>query len=302
MADRKGKGILYEEDDELIDIPEQNTSHLIEEYNSSFIGKVLNPKKQEISKLIAKMPQQWGLEDNISADDLGNGHFLFRFETEEDFQSMLNQGPFHFNFWMFMLVRWEPLVHDEYHWEITFWTQFIGLSLHFWIKQMMESIGEKLGNVHQVDDVDARLCITVDSRKPLKFARQIRFHTGEQATIQISYELLFKHCSHCGLMSHENISCPKRALEGLPQRLGVLARLQTGSRPSITSGMDTSVPPRHTNNLIERLNGSRLVEQPDKEDGSRQCSIERGQRSSRDRDPSRPIHEARTSGHQRRDF
>lgn len=45
MADRKGKGILYEDDDEPIDIPEQDTSHLIQEYGLSVIGKVLNPKK-----------------------------------------------------------------------------------------------------------------------------------------------------------------------------------------------------------------------------------------------------------------
>lgn len=104
MADRKGKGILYEDDDEPIDIPEQDTSHLIHEYGLSLSVKVLNRKKQDDAKLIAYMPHHWGLEGKTSDNDLGNGHFLFNFEMEEDLQALLVKGPLHFNFWMFVLV------------------------------------------------------------------------------------------------------------------------------------------------------------------------------------------------------
>lgn len=46
MADIKGKGILYEDDDdEPIQLTDQDDSHVIKEYNMSFIGKILNPNK-----------------------------------------------------------------------------------------------------------------------------------------------------------------------------------------------------------------------------------------------------------------
>lgn len=33
----------------------------------SLIGKIINPKKQNVKKLIQAMPHQWGLEDRITA-------------------------------------------------------------------------------------------------------------------------------------------------------------------------------------------------------------------------------------------
>ncbi|KAF3566153.1 hypothetical protein DY000_02016192 [Brassica cretica] len=76
----------------------QDDPTILDEFSFSLIGKILNPKKQNIEKLLQKMPSHWGLADRITANDLGNGKFLFSFTTEEDLQSVLCQGPFHFNF------------------------------------------------------------------------------------------------------------------------------------------------------------------------------------------------------------
>ena len=130
MADMKGKGILYEDDDAPIILMDQDDSLIVSEFSLSFIGKVLNLKKQNVEKLLQKMPSQWGMEDRITANDLGNGKFLLNFTSEEDLSSVLRQGPFHFNFCMFVLVRWEPIVHDDYPWIVPFKVQVIGLPLH----------------------------------------------------------------------------------------------------------------------------------------------------------------------------
>lgn len=68
------------------------------------IGKILNPKKQDVEKLIISMPTQWGVQDRVMANDLGNRKFLFNFSSEEDIQDVLSQGPFHYNFFMFVMV------------------------------------------------------------------------------------------------------------------------------------------------------------------------------------------------------
>ncbi|XP_056845685.1 uncharacterized protein LOC108811913 isoform X2 [Raphanus sativus] len=49
--------------------------------------------------------------------------------------------------------------------------------------------------------------IEVDSRRPLKFKRQVESPEGDEVTIEIKYEMLFKHCSTCGLMTHEKGHC-----------------------------------------------------------------------------------------------
>ncbi|KAG2306617.1 hypothetical protein Bca52824_026365 [Brassica carinata] len=61
-------------------------------------------KKKNVEKLIAFMPQRWGMQDKITANDLGNGHFLFSFDNEDDLESMLKLGPFYFNFCLCILV------------------------------------------------------------------------------------------------------------------------------------------------------------------------------------------------------
>lgn len=76
MCDIKGKGILLEDEDEPIKLTDQDNSKNISEFHLSLIGKILNPKKQIVEKLLQKMPAQWGLEDRIVANDLGNGKFL----------------------------------------------------------------------------------------------------------------------------------------------------------------------------------------------------------------------------------
>lgn len=52
MVDLKGKGILYENDDEPIQLLEDDGPQAIKEFNLSLIGKILNPKKQNVEKLI----------------------------------------------------------------------------------------------------------------------------------------------------------------------------------------------------------------------------------------------------------
>lgn len=69
----KGKGILIEEDDdEPILLPDQADEQLISEYRLSLIGKILNPKKQNVERLIFAMPEQWGMSEKITGCDLGN--------------------------------------------------------------------------------------------------------------------------------------------------------------------------------------------------------------------------------------
>lgn len=105
MADLKGKGIMVEDDDSPIKLTNQEDSNVMKEHRMSLIGKVLVPKKQTVVKLLQTMPGQWGLQDRITANDLGNGKFLFNFANEDDLQYVLSQGPFHYSFFMFVLVR-----------------------------------------------------------------------------------------------------------------------------------------------------------------------------------------------------
>ncbi|KAF3576536.1 hypothetical protein DY000_02031364 [Brassica cretica] len=166
----KGKGILYEDDDEPIKLTDHDISQNIDEFKLSLIGKILNPKKQSVEKLLQKIPVQWGMEDRITANDLGNEKFLLNFTTEDELASVLRQ-PF-------------------------------------------TSISDT------IELIKGRMLLDIDSRRPLKFARKAESPEGDEVTIEIKYEMLFKHCSTCGMLTHEKEYCPSL------NRQGVFARVQ----------------------------------------------------------------------------
>ncbi|XP_013613715.1 PREDICTED: uncharacterized protein LOC106319859 [Brassica oleracea var. oleracea] len=178
------------------------------------------------------MPSQWGMEDRITANDLGNGKFLLNFTSKEDFNSVLRQGPFLFNFCKFVLVQWEPIVHDDYPWIVPFMVQVIGIPLHLWTDKNLRKIGTRLGHVHvdTLEVAEGRMLVDVDSRRPLKFSRKVESKDGDEVTIEIKYEKLFKHCSTCGMLTHEKDHCPsldvRSRLQPQTERPGIFKRMQ----------------------------------------------------------------------------
>ncbi|WZZ36767.1 hypothetical protein YC2023_020168 [Brassica napus] len=231
MADIKGKGIQYD-DDEPILLTADDDGQVIKEFRMSLIGKILNPKKQNVEKLLQTMPTQWGVQDRVTANDLGNGRFLFNFTSEEELNEVLSKGPFHYNYCMFVLVQWEPIIHDDYPWIIPFWVVMSGIPLHLWTVKNLKSIGGRLAHVDtdSIQVAEGRMLIDIYSRLPLKFTKKVKAPEGEEVTIQIKYEMLFKHCSTCGSLTHEKGYCPLtvQALVGTNPnvRADVFARVQ----------------------------------------------------------------------------
>ncbi|KAF3554565.1 hypothetical protein F2Q69_00013600 [Brassica cretica] len=75
------------------------------------------------------------------------------------------------------------------------------------MEQNLEATDDRLGKLELVDAVDGRIKVAMDSTKPLKFKRKLQTKKKEDITIKLFYEKLFKHCSTCGLMTHENQDC-----------------------------------------------------------------------------------------------
>ncbi|WZZ65161.1 hypothetical protein YC2023_076531 [Brassica napus] len=134
------------------------------------------------------MPEQWGMSEKITACDLGNGHFLFNFDNEEDLNCVLNQGPFHHNFSMFVLVRWEPVIDEHYPSMVLFLIHLQGIPLHLCTHQNLESIGNRLGKVDTIDAAKGKINVEMESSKPLKFSRKLQTINKEDITIKLHYE------------------------------------------------------------------------------------------------------------------
>lgn len=124
------------------------------------------------------MPTLSKMQDCITVIELGNGRFLLNFNNEDDLQAVLKQGPFHYNYFMFVLVQWEPVVDKDYPWIILVLIEPIGIPLHLWTDGNLNSIGDKLG-LHDFDAMVGKISVDIYTRKTLRFSR-IKSKDGEE--------------------------------------------------------------------------------------------------------------------------
>ena len=61
------------------------------------------------------------------------------------------------------------------------------------------------------------MLIDIDSWVPLKFKRKVQSPEGEEVTIEIKYDIFFKHCTTCGALSHEKGYCPASSVSSQTQ-------------------------------------------------------------------------------------
>lgn len=166
-----------------------------------------------MKSLIIMLPKIWKMEETVVGADLGLGRFQFDFDQEEDIVEVLRMQPYHFDYWMISLVRWQPVREKNYSSEITFWVRVLGVPIEFWASQTFESIGAAVGKVEEVDVDFGRVKVVLDGSQPLSFDVSIdfkggEFHGGEEASVTLKYEKLFGFCKTCFSLCHDYHHCP----------------------------------------------------------------------------------------------
>ncbi|XP_009114830.1 uncharacterized protein LOC103840106 [Brassica rapa] len=196
-----------------ISVAHFDNSVLIKTYTKTLIGRCMNPEEQEMNVLFTNLPKIWKLEEKVTCTDLGFGKFQFDFKTEEDLEVVLKHQPYHFDYWMLSLAKWQPRQSRSFPSEIMFWIKVIGIPLEFRTVPTFESIGGALGRVVAVDVVHNRVQVVVDAFKELCFETTVDFKGGEfydseEAAVSLRYEKLFGFCKLCGSLCHKEELCP----------------------------------------------------------------------------------------------
>ncbi|KAG2288385.1 hypothetical protein Bca52824_047989 [Brassica carinata] len=196
-----------------ISVPHFDNSALIKTYYKTLIGRCMNPPEQEMKALIHNIPKIWKLEDRVVGTDLGFGKFQFDFETEEEIETVLKLQPYHFDYWMLALARWQLKKTQLFPSEITFWVRVLGVPMEFKTSPTFESIGDALGRTVSVDLDNSRVQVVVDAFQQLCFETTVdfkggEFYEGEEVAISLRYEKLFGFCPICSSLCHKEEKCP----------------------------------------------------------------------------------------------
>lgn len=176
----------------------------------TLIGRVTNPKEQHIQQLLEDLPRNWTLKGRITSSDLGHECFQFRFDSEEDLLSVLNNRPYQFNGWMVILQRWEPVISATFPSQIPFWIRLKGLPLHFWHHKVIYDLGQDLGTLddYKITDTTARVRVTLNGLKPIAQDAILVTSPTEEALITFEYEGIGRFCSVCFRLTHASRDCP----------------------------------------------------------------------------------------------
>ena len=218
-----------------IQAPELDTSALIEANSLTLMGRLTNPAAQRLWSLFPFLSNRWNLKGKTTGSDLGRGCFQFCFEYEEDMQKVLDNRPFHYDQWMVILQKWEPIISESFPSKIPFWIELQGLPKHYWQPAMLKTIGEDLGEIMEMDitNQSAKLKVLLDGLQPLIKETMVDFSDGSEALVSLEYKNLKNHCSHCQRLSHEKKNCPglKREEEN-PSKPVTPAQQTTSKEPA----------------------------------------------------------------------
>ncbi|KAL0751009.1 hypothetical protein Bca101_033012 [Brassica carinata] len=201
-----------------ISIPHFDNSDLIKSYSKTLIGRCMNPEEQDVTVLLVMLPKIWKVEERVVA--------------------VLEMQPYHFDYWMIALARWQPRMARDFPSEIPLWIKIVGVPTEFWSTPTFQSIGDAIGETTDVDLDYGKMRVIVDGCKELCFETPVDFKGGEyyeedEALVTLKFEKLFGYCSLCLNLSDDLEHCPlnpKSPEKKKESRDGVAVRKDDRSR------------------------------------------------------------------------
>ncbi|KAG7616431.1 Endonuclease/exonuclease/phosphatase [Arabidopsis thaliana x Arabidopsis arenosa] len=197
--------------------PELDTADLIEENSLTLIGRLTNPACQRLWALFPFLSNRWNLKGKALGSDLGKGCFQFKFDFEEDLLSVLKNRPYHFDQWMVIIQKWEPIISDSFPSMIPFWIELQGLPKHYWQPKMLDAIGDDLGDIRdmEITSSSVKIRVLLNGLNPLVKETVVEFPNTQEARVSLDYKNLKNHCTHCQRLTHDKKSCP--GLQSVPE-------------------------------------------------------------------------------------
>ncbi|VYS48171.1 unnamed protein product [Arabidopsis thaliana] len=149
----------------------------------SLVVKGLNPHHQKPAGIKATMPKAWRMDGRVTSRINDDGTVQFFFKAEHHLMTVLENGPWHHNYWMVAVDRWTRQILPTYLTEIAFWVRIV------------EATSESEGEVW------AHVTMRVTDR-------YIDFEHGkEPVMIRFIFSKLKKFCFKCGSLLHDETHC-----------------------------------------------------------------------------------------------
>lgn len=158
-----------------------------------------------------KLQSLWKLS-NPQITDLGNEFFLVNFDSDEEYESALLEGPWTILGSYHLVQPWSPSfnINCDNIDTAALWIHLPKLPMHLYHEKMIRKISSAVGRIIKIDNSTrdtlggqyVRVIISVDLRKPLVSKVQVK-----NSTQIIEYESLPSVCYSYGWAGHQSSEC-----------------------------------------------------------------------------------------------
>ncbi|XBH87728.1 hypothetical protein VPH35_075136 [Triticum aestivum] len=220
------------------------------------VGKVMSDRPARVDALVNTLGRIWAPFKGIECKDLGMNKFLFTFREITGRDKALNNGPWMFNKSLLVMEKLNPTkTLDEYEFRyIPIWVRVYDIPMGWMSRESGEEIGKEIGEVLDVDVDDCgmamgeymRIKVRLDIRKPLM--RGITIFEDDEGEdeeheekekdniiedvdeenekkekgreVIFKYEYLPDFCYICGIIGHNDRTCPSKQKLGTNHEFG----------------------------------------------------------------------------------
>ena len=119
----------------------------------------------------------WKPTAKMDCVTLGKGFFLVRFSNNDDYDYVLQGGPWFIGEYFLTIKPWEPyfIAYEAKLTSVAVWVRLPELPIEFYEASVLREIGSVIGPVLHIDSYTAseirggyaRLCVQIDLEKPL---------------------------------------------------------------------------------------------------------------------------------------
>ncbi|XP_020255648.1 uncharacterized protein LOC109832661 [Asparagus officinalis] len=198
---------------------------------------------------------------------LKSGLFLFRFNTKEEMNDIMENGPWFFGSRPILLKFWTIEEEIEKSFENTYpiWIQLPGLRLNLWNTKCLSKIASVIGKPIATDKLTAnrqrllyaRVLVEVKMPSMLPDHISIQGSNGKMINQRVQYEWKPKWCDYCKQLGHDAKFCRRqiRTQRWVPKNPGTKENVHGG----LKSNSGSENPVIQNTDFMKSVHGKDLI-------------------------------------------
>lgn len=212
--------LMEEEKERIFTLDGAETSEIGGQASHSLVGKLISHRFISKGAMKNSMSSAWKTRKDFNIEIIGNHIFLFIFESKEDRDWIITNGPWFFDKSLLVLEapNTKQRTMDLDFNCVDFWLRIFNKPICYRNEKIARKIGNGIGEFLEQDTNknyahlgnNIRIRVRLNITKPLRRGFMIRLEDSSEIWVTIRYERIPEFCFRCGVIGHIVKDCSRR--------------------------------------------------------------------------------------------